>query len=341
MAKITFEKQEQAEEQIRDLQKEISYNVKDYPIGYIIDEFSRERFYIPDYQREFVWREKNKCRFIESLILGIPIPFMFVCEMDDGRYEIIDGAQRIQTIDTFIKNDFSLKKLEKLTLLNNFYYKDLPETQKWKLNNRSLRLIILEQDTSSDFRQEIFNRINTSWSKVNSAEVRRWTYKWEFMDFIANCATDEIFLELAKFSPDLVKRREPEELVLRYFAYLNKRSDFKHDVGPFLDRYLLENKDREWTLQEKEEFQRMLTFVKNYFPDWFSKTWKNQTPRVRFEAISIWVSEALRANPTLIPVNMDWLTSDDFNNEISTDASNSASRLNSRIDFVKTKLLSN
>jgi len=339
MAKITFEIQQKAEEQIRALQKEISYNVKDFTIGYIIEQFQEWHFYIPDYQREYVWQEKNKCKFIESVILWIPIPFMFVCEMESWELEIIDWAQRIQTIEAFINNDFKLKNLEKLEKLNGFNFSDLPEPQQKKFKNRSLRIIVLEQNTTEQFRQEIFSRINTSWRKVNPAEVRRWAYKWEYTAFITECANNPLLTELCKFKKELIDRREPEELVLRFFAYLNNRENFKHDVSIFLDKYLIDNKDRSGTPEERDEFMRMLAFVNNHFPYWFAKEWKNQTPRVRFEAIAVGVAEALRVNPEITTPDMSWLSSKEFEKEVSTHASNSYPRLNWRINFVKNKLL--
>ena len=100
MTKITDEKLKAAEEQIKTLRKEVDYDTRDYAIDFLVQQFKENEFYIPyEYQRQFIWDEQNKNRFIESILLGLPIPFMFFSDTDDGRCEIIDGAQRTCTLE--------------------------------------------------------------------------------------------------------------------------------------------------------------------------------------------------------------------------------------------------
>src|SRR3990172_11373487 len=82
------------EAEIKAKQREVKYDLRDFTIDYIVKQFEDGLFFVPEYQREFVWREDRQCRFIESVILGLPIPMMFVADLDDGRLEIVDGAQR-------------------------------------------------------------------------------------------------------------------------------------------------------------------------------------------------------------------------------------------------------
>lgn len=90
----------------------------------------------------------------------------------------------------------------------------------------------------------------------------------------------------------------------------------------------------------KAEFDRMLEFVKTYFPYGFAKSERaKSTPRVRFEAISVGVALALREKPDLIPNSMDWLNSNDFKRHTTTHASNSPARVSGRILYVKDQLL--
>ena len=83
----------------------VDYDIRDFTLDYIVQQFQEGLFFIPDYQREFIWREKNQCEFIESLILGLPIPFMFGADTEEGNLEIVDGAQRIQTLESFFNDD--------------------------------------------------------------------------------------------------------------------------------------------------------------------------------------------------------------------------------------------
>ena len=93
--------QNAASKQIKYLQAEVKYDTRDFVVGYIVEQFRIDYFYIPDYQREYIWRDHHRRRFIESVLLGLPIPMMFVAEIeDDGRLEVVDGAQRIQTLES-------------------------------------------------------------------------------------------------------------------------------------------------------------------------------------------------------------------------------------------------
>ena len=128
-----------AEQEIRAKQHEVKYDLKDFPIDYLVERFRNDLFYIPSYQREYIWPDGNKCRFVESIILGLPIPMMFFADMEDGRLEIVDGAQRIQTLEEFMNGDLRLNGLTHLGSLNGFAFSDLPEPQQRKFKTRAPR----------------------------------------------------------------------------------------------------------------------------------------------------------------------------------------------------------
>ena len=98
---ISLEDKKAADAQIKECQKQIEYDTKDYTIELLVEKFKKNEFFIPKYQRNYIWRDKNKNLFLESVFLGLPIPFMFFADSDDGRQEIIDGAQRMQTLVSF------------------------------------------------------------------------------------------------------------------------------------------------------------------------------------------------------------------------------------------------
>ena len=135
--KITNEMRDIAEAQLKEMQKQIEYDTKDFTVELLVNKFKKEEFYVPDYQRHFIWKAKNRDMFIESVLLGLPIPFMFFGDCEDGRMEIIDGAQRMQSLVQFVENKLVLKNLEKLPSLKGFSYKDLPEIQRRKFINKS------------------------------------------------------------------------------------------------------------------------------------------------------------------------------------------------------------
>lgn len=329
-----------AEKEIKEKQREVDYDIRDFTIDHIVLQFHADEFYIPEYQREFVWRDMHRVRFVESVILGLPIPFMFLADTDDGRLEIVDGAQRIQTLEAFLNDDIVLKDLERLPALNGFKFSDLPFSQQRKFKKRALRMIILEDTTTIDVRHEIFKRINTSGERARPSEIRRGGYKGPFMAFVEECADDPLFLELCPISEKMKLRKEGEELVIRFFAYSDRYKKFKHDVAKFLDQFAEEHQNDFQKNQMKKEFKETLDFIRRYFPNGFAKS-KNATttPRVRFEAIAVGVNLALREKPDLIPKSLDWLESKEFIKHTTTHASNSGPRLRARIKFVKDSLL--
>lgn len=337
---VTEEERKEAEEQIKTIQKEVDYDVRDFTIDYIVQQFQEGMFYIPAYQREYVWREHNKALFIESVILGLPIPFMFVADVEDGRLEVVDGAQRIQTLEEFVSGDLQLNGLEKLDQLNRFTFNDLPDAQQRKLKNRALRIIVLEDTTTKEIRYEIFKRINTTGEPARPSEIRRGAHAGAFMEFVTQCAQTPLLHKLCPISKSLIDRREYEELVVRFFAYSDRYHNFKHDVDKFLDKYVVEHNRKFDRARLEGEFRNMLEFVRLHFQNGFAKNERaKSTPRVRFEAISVGVNLALRKKPDLVPASMEWLKSEEFVKQTTTHASNSQTRLAARVEFVRDKLL--
>lgn len=339
---ITTEMKKKAEEQIKNLRKEIDYTTRDYSIDFLVQKFREDEFYIPDeYQRQFIWDDDKKSLFIESVLLGLPIPLMFFSDTEDGRCEIIDGAQRTQSLEAFMSNDLELTNLKKLDSLLGFKYDDIPEYFKKKFDKTNIRVVVLSDETTLDIRQEIFTRINTSGVKANPIEVRRGQFmQTDFMRFIKECSEDDVFLKLCPLSETLKKRYEGQELVLRFFAYLNNYKNFEHRVDQFIDDYVDSNKDTFNRDEFLKEFKEMLDFVDKNFPYGFAKS-KNakSTPRVRFEAIAVGVALALRENEKLIVNNVDWIGSDEFRIHTTSHASNSPSRVTGRIEYVRNMLL--
>lgn len=338
---ITEEQKKVAELQIKEQRSEINFDTRDYSIDFLVQQYRDDEFYIPDeYQRQYIWEENDKTRFIESILLGLPIPFMFFSDTDDGRCEIIDGAQRTQTLEEFMSDDLNLTSMKKLTSLEGFSYSDIPEYYRRKFNKTTMRIIVLSDDTTVEVRKEIFNRINTTGRKARPIEVRRGSYTGKFMDFVKKCSKDETFIRVCPVSKNSQKRYEDLELVLRFFAFLNNYQGFTHRVDEFLDEFVETNQESYCEDSYEGEFKGMLKFVDEYFPNGFKKT-KNakSTPRVRFEAIAVGVALALREKPDLEPKSMEWLESAEFKTHTTTHASNSPKRVTGRIEYVRDELL--
>ena len=100
-----------AEHQIVELTKRIEFYITEYTVEILPQKIHDETYIIPSYQREFTWEDQRKWKFIESVIMGLAIPFLFFWEMPDGRLEIVDGSQRLRTLEDFILGDLRLGEI--------------------------------------------------------------------------------------------------------------------------------------------------------------------------------------------------------------------------------------
>jgi hypothetical protein len=340
---LSAEELERIDDQIRSAQTHIAYDTKEYVVELIVNRFDTQFFFIPDYQRNFVWDTKKQSKFIESVLMGLPIPFMFGVENTDGNIEILDGAQRINTLSSFLKNELVLESMERLDLLDGVTFEQLPSAQKKKLLDRSMRMVILPETVDLQVKLDMFERINTGSLDLKDSEIRKGAYSGDFFNFIQECAEDEQFNRLCPVSVKGKNRGEREELVLRFFAYSDGYQNFKHSVSNFLDTFLLK-KNKEGFDKDLmfEEFRKVLNYVERNIPAGFAKTIKaKSTPRVRFEAISIGINLALRDFPDLPDRDMTFLDGAEFKKQVTSHASNSGPRLKGRVEHVRNSLLEN
>ena len=340
---------EAAEAQITEHHKIIDYDTREYPVEVIVTKYLERLeeddndFFIPDYQRELVWPDEHQSRFIESVLMGLPIPLLFVADVkgQEGRVEIVDGSQRVRTLARFMKNELKLSGLERLTKLNGFKFSDLPLIRQRRFGRHTMRMIELREGAEEEVRRDIFSRINTGSLKLNDMEVRWGVNDGPFLKFIRACSNQPLFLKLAPLSRAAIDRREGQEFVLRFFAYLRDYQKFERSVVGFLNNYLhdMESFDEAAQAISQAEWDRMLAFVDAHIHTFGKSKGHVRTPRIRFEALSVGTALALRINPSLVPSSLDWLDSDEFKKEMRSDASNSKPKVIRRIEYVRDQLL--
>ncbi|WP_404341914.1 DUF262 domain-containing protein [Vreelandella venusta] len=331
----------QLELQLRETQTSIAYDTKEYVVEVIVNRFNKGLFYIPEYQRKFVWDKNRQSKFIESLMMGLPIPFMFGIANEDGRTEILDGAQRINTLSSFVSDELKLQNLERIDLLNDVYFSQLPSAQRNKLLDRSIRMVILPDTVSNQARLDMFERINSGSDNLKKSEIRKGAFSGVFYDFINKLANDEQFQRLCPVSEKSASRGEREELILRFFAYSERYQEFKHSVFTFLDEYLIDKNRNGFDKSEYEaQFRNVLNYVERNLVFGFAKTQNSKTtPRVRFEAIAIGINLALKESPDLKDKGNGFTETSEFKEHVTSHASNSGPRLRGRIEYVKNYLL--
>lgn len=339
--------QEQAEKQIVEKQKIVDFDIKEFTIELLISKYLNgledddSDIFIPPYQRRFVWNPDRQSKFIESVLLGLPIPYIFTADTGDGRLEIVDGSQRLRTLVAFIKGDLRLKNLEVLNTLNGFSFSDLIKSRQRKFNNATIRMIALTDKSDDEVRFMMFERINTGSDTLKDMEKRKGIYGGKFVDFIyKECATHPLFIANTSFTENMEKRGEPQELIIRFFAYSDRYTKVKTGVNEFLNKYT-EDMNKSFNKADfTQRFERMLNFVNTNFPYGFKKSPdSNKTPRVRFDSISVGVHLALEQNPDLIPNNLNWLESKEFKQITTAGGQNAPSAIKNRIEFVRNKLI--
>lgn len=233
-----------------------------YPLAKLREIFEHYNLY-PEYQRRRVWDNKRKSRLIESFIINVPIPPIFLYEYDFSEYEVMDGLQRITATIDFFDNKYKLEGLELWSELNGKCYNDLPDEIKRGIERRYLSAIILLKETAKSKEEEklmkrfVFSRLNTGGMELSPQEIRNALYSSEFNDAVVNMAESNIFRTLwGKLDDDNYKRMEDCELVLRFFAY---KSACKHNIAKttvnILDSYA--EKAKNFTKENIEVLEKL------------------------------------------------------------------------------------
>lgn len=337
-----------AEAQIVEQSKRIEFYLTEYTVELLASKMHSHEFEIPGYQREDTWGPSRKSRFIESLLMGLPIPFLFFWEKPDtGRLEVVDGSQRLRTIEQFVLDDFQLGKLEVLTALEGLRFRDLPSSRQRKLKNRSIRGIVLNEHADEQARFDLFDRINTGSKIAKGAEIRRGALPGPFLDLVIELASDAHFSTIAPLTEQQLKEREGEELVARFFAYSDGLEGYRDRVSQFLLGYSRKMNQRFTESPNdvgvyRQRFFDTMTFIERVFPYGFRSSKNGITTRkARFEAIAVGSYLALKKCPDLINHTpaVNWLAENEFKSVTGSDGANAIGRLQNRLTFVRDRLL--
>ncbi|PGR23032.1 hypothetical protein COC52_24885 [Priestia megaterium] len=233
-----------------------------YPLASIKEIFN-EYVLSPEYQRRRVWDNKRKSKLIESFIINVPIPPIFLYEYEYSQYEIMDGLQRITTILDFFDNKFKLEDLDIWSELNNCYFSDLPVEIRLSIERRYVSAIILLKETAASedqakmMKRLVFERLNTGGVELSAQEIRNALYTSEFNERLIKMAESLEFRYLwGEMDKDKYSRMEDCELVLRFFAY---KSACHHNIAKsslnILDTYSL--KARNFSSSEIEILENL------------------------------------------------------------------------------------
>lgn len=210
----------------------------------------------PDYQRLFRWTEGQRSRLVESLLLEMPVPPIFVIEEENGTYQLIDGLQRISSylhlrgklsaphLDPAVAvgDMLTLSDCDIIPILNGMTFNDFPMSLQIRLKRAFIRVEVVRKGADPRFKYHMFKRLNTGGELLSEQQLRNCTIRMldsKFPDFIIEMASVEDFMDCTRA---LTQERRlsafDQELVLRFFALKNRRTKFKHEVADFLTEYM-------------------------------------------------------------------------------------------------------
>lgn len=351
---LSEEKMALAEAAISSVSKQVKFSIAEYPVSLYVSRFNddeTDRYFVPEYQRKSSWNDEQKSQFIESLLVGLPVPFMFFYQNPNGRMEIVDGSQRMRAMRAFLKENLRLRELVLLPELNGFQFSDLQQDRRNKLEDVTIRTIVLDTDTDPATRAEMFARINRAGTAANEAEIRRGSLPGPVTSLINELSELPEFQRMTPIPARAIDQREREELVTRFFAYTNtyetaegRFPGYRDRPKKFLYDYLKSaNKAAEQDLkvleQMRREFEDVIRFVEVTFRNGFRKNGGGPAvPRVRFEAIAVGSAIALREHPGLAidpAIVEDRMAQSGFDKIVVSDGSNVRAKLETRINLIK------
>lgn len=188
----------------------------------------------PDYQRRHRWTVATSSKLIESLILNIPIPIVYLsydidvdANEEGARYSVIDGQQRLTAIANYFENKFPLEGLEILEDLEGCFYKDLPPFLLRRLEDRTIKCLRIDSTVDPQVKYDIFERLNSGSVRLESHELRNAVLRGPFNDICKELSKDVNFRRLLQIPLDdvesstKVRKMEDVELVLRFFSLIN------------------------------------------------------------------------------------------------------------------------
>ncbi|MGH9504613.1 MAG: DUF262 domain-containing protein [Terriglobales bacterium] len=236
---------------------QIRFEVIDFSAGELIRLHQDKEILIqPAFQRMFRWTQAQQSRFIESMLLGLPVPQIVLFQREDGVLELIDGLQRVSSIIRFItgktpheaKGDqeetTKLTGCDILLSLNGKVFNDFEPVLQLELKRKTLRAIVIRRTNDPNLRYEMFKRLNAGGSPAEPHEVRNASLRIvgpageKFLQFLDGCSKNRPFEDLTDTLSDQAKRRlGRQELVLRFFALKNSIDTYKGNISDWLDDY--------------------------------------------------------------------------------------------------------
>jgi hypothetical protein len=219
----------------------------------------------PDWQRHYVWNRRRASKLVESFLSDIPVPVVYLAKNEQGKYEVIDGLQRLTSVFDFFDNKYKLIGLELIPNFEGKAFRDLPTNIQDKLQDSTLRAFELAPQTPDDLRFVIFERLNTGGVKLNDMEIRNCLYRGKINNLIRKLSDDPDF-KTAISQKNIERRMNDRGMVLRFLAFYERtykkaKQGLKRFLNEFLETYRNANNEKleEYERQFKKAMKASVT----------------------------------------------------------------------------------
>jgi hypothetical protein len=270
-------------------QRELVTSVVDYNLDTLSNLITHNIISLsPKYQRRYRWDEKKQSKLIESFLMNVPVPPIFLNEDAYGKYSIIDGKQRLNAINNFLRGRLTLEGLDVFADINGKNFDELPKPLRTIFQTRAnLRAVIILKQSDSAIKYEVFRRLNTGGVALNAQEVRNSVYPGKFNSLIVELSENKKFHKMIgiknKEKSERYKSMEDVELVLRYFTFLDTWGSFKgslkFNMDAFMDKSQKFSEERMETL--KSTFLNTIDVVETCFGDYAFKRYEPEKEHYR------------------------------------------------------------
>jgi hypothetical protein len=266
-------------------QRELVLQALDYNVQTLTQFVKDKRIDLePQHQRRLRWSPERKSRLIESFLINVPIPPIYLAEIGYGKYSVIDGKQRLFAISEYFTEGFPLVGLQVFEEFNGMKFSELPSELQSILTVRpSLRCIILLKQSNPDIKYEVFERLNTGGVTLNPQEIRNNAYRGKLNSLIYELSGLPLFRKLLRISnPEssyLYQQMRDCELVLRFFAIYNEPNT--PPSRTLLNTFMMKNQDPQETYLKKLRslFEETLKAVEAAFDDYAFIRWNVKTSK--------------------------------------------------------------
>lgn len=360
------------EQAVSDERKRLSSDRLDISFGELINLYKNKELIIrPEYQRLFRWTHKQKTALIESILLSIPIPPIFVAEDKNGVWELVDGLQRVSTFISFfgdlesnvseiqyrisdddvegevedmeeatdIGNKWTLGEGGLIKSLEGFNIDNLPVNLKINLKRAVCRVEILRGESSTSMKYELFKRLNSGGSKLTPQEIRNAIYRGvnpRLNELLLSISQKQVFKNLTQLSHGKLNELYDQELILRFFAFYNNVDNINENTENFLNSFMektVENDQFEYDLYESM-FMQSLELINLLGDDKVFRNERNFFVPANFEGVLIGLAQNLEkytCNLELLKLKINELKIDESFKRYSGSTSNSRSRIRNRL----------